>query len=533
MSRFNRFVAPPVVAPITTTGHTAIGHQGGVGHARTPQSELFLLCVNYLEGGRFYGDQDKRFKDLARLGAVADPKWMFDMLRWLRKEANLRTAPLMGAAQFVSARLDAKMPPLYVKPDGTLTEENPDRTLKGVDRTLIGDVLLRPDEPGEMIGYWVSNFGRSIPKPVKRGVADAAERGFTEKSFLKYDSDKAAYRFADVLDLTHPKGSRVGRDELFHHVLDARHNRDDLSYERLPVLAARKDLFEVPQENRLNVLHTPQAADLMARAGMTWEALSSWLGRSLTSRAWEVMLPSMGLMAVVRNARNMDNATVDTKALMPTFMRMMDPEEIRRSRMLPFRFLSAYRHSNLRWHGALDAALTLSLGNVPALSGRSLILVDRSGSMDGSMSDRSELTYADTASLFGAALALRAQNADLVQFGSGSAQVPFASNESPLQVLSRFTGMGGTYTSQAVQKWYKGHDRVIILTDEQVAYDGNPGDYVPKNIPMFTWNLAGYRYGHAPSGSDNRFTSGGLSDQSFSLIPMLEGVHKGQWPWIK
>lgn len=529
MSRFNRSVTAPVVSPITTTGQTAINHQGGKGYARTPQSELFLLCVNYLEGGRFYGDEDKRFKELARLLALTEPKWTFDMLRWLRKDANLRTAPLIGAAQFVSARLDAKMPPLYVKADGSLTESNPDRTLKGVDRTLIRDVLLRPDEPGEMLGYWVSTFGRAIPKPVKRGVADAAERGYSEKSYIKYDSDKASYRFADVLDLTHPKS----RNPLFRHILDARHNRADLSFEGLPVLSARKELFEVPQDSRTDVLRAPQAADLMARAGMTWEALSSWLGKPLDSRAWEVMLPSMGLMAVARNARNMDNASVDLKALTPTFLRLMDPEEVRRSRMLPFRFLSAYRHSHLRWHGALDAALTLSLGNVPALSGRSLILVDRSASMFGTLSQKSELNYADTAALFGSALALRAQNADLIQFGNASHRVEYKSNESPLQLIGRFANLGGTYTAQAVQQWYKGHDRVIILTDEQIAWGGNPGDYVPANVPMYTWNLAGYQYGHSETGNGNRFTSGGLSDQSFSLIPMLEGVHKGQWPWVK
>ena len=41
-----------------------------------------------------------------------------------------------------------------------------------------------------------------------------------------------------------------------------------------------------------------------------------------------------------------------------------------------------------------------------------------------------------------------------------------------------------------------GHDRVVILTDEQ-AGPGNVDDGLPAGVPLFTWDLAGYRYGHA------------------------------------
>lgn len=34
--------------------------------------------------------------------------------------------------------------------------------------------------------------------------------------------------------------------------------------------------------------------------------------------------------------------------------------------------------------------------------------------------------------------------------------------------------------------------------------------------------LAGYRYGHGPSGTGNRHALGGLTDRAFTLIPMIE-----------
>jgi hypothetical protein len=46
-----------------------------------------------------------------------------------------------------------------------------------------------------------------------------------------------------------------------------------------------------------------------------------------------------------------------------------------------------------------------------------------------------------------------------------------------------------------------------------------------------TFNLAGYTYGHATSGTGLRVAIGGLSDQAFRLIGLLELGRNAQWPW--
>ncbi|MFE2998552.1 hypothetical protein ACFXG4_26555 [Nocardia sp. NPDC059246] len=33
----------------------------------------------------------------------------------------------------------------------------------------------------------------------------------------------------------------------------------------------------------------------------------------------------------------------------------------------------------------------------------------------------------------------------------------------------------------------------MILTDEQSGWGGDPGSAMPKEVPLYTWNLAGYR----------------------------------------
>ncbi|MFD0374189.1 TROVE domain-containing protein, partial [Streptomyces sp. NPDC127112] len=137
------------------------------------------------------------------------------------------------------------------------------------------------------------------------------------------------------------------------------------------------------------------------------------------------------------------------------------------------------------------------------------------------------------AAVFGTALALRAERADLVQFGTGSKEVAYQRGESVLKVLDRFESLGGTNTAEAVRRHYRDHDRVLIVTDEQAsyAYGGDPTALVPQEVPVYTWNLAGYQVGHAPSGSANRHTFGGLTDAAFRMVSLIEGGRDADWPW--
>ena len=54
---------------------------------------------------------------------------------------------------------------------------------------------------------------------------------------------------------------------------------------------------------------------------------------------------------------------------------------------------------------------------------------------------------------------------------------------------------------------------------------------MPEQVPVYTWNLVGYQYGHGPSGTGTRHTFGGLSDAAFAMIPLLERGQKADWPF--
>ncbi|MFB6985954.1 MULTISPECIES: TROVE domain-containing protein [unclassified Streptomyces] len=524
MARFNiRAVRPRVTSPVKSSGQTAPTHQGGRGHLRDNRSELFLLAVaNFVSQQTFYEDgeqRDDRFAQLVRVLAVGDPEWTAGLLHWLRRDGQMRTASIVGAAEYVKARLDAG------------AEDGPS------NRQVVDSVLLRADEPGELLGYWTSRYGRAVPKPVKRGIADAVRRLYHGKSLLKYDTASKGYRFGDILNIVHasPDPEKPWQGELFRYALDRRHHPEAAVVPASDrTLTAHRTLMELPVEERRAVVTGEDGADRLAAAGMTWEALAGWLQGPMDAAAWEAVIPSMGAMALLRNLRNFDEAGVSDEVAARVAAKICDPDVVAASRQFPFRYLAAYRHApSLRWAHPLEKALGHSLRNVPALPGRTLILVDRSGSMWSPLSDRSQLNRADAAAIFGTALALRASHADLVQFGTNSAPVTYRRRESVLKVLERFGDLGGTNTAEAVRLHYRGHDRVLIVTDEQAAfsYAADATAAVPSTVPVYTWNLAGHRVGHAPSGGANRHTFGGLSDAAFRMVPLLEAGRDADWPW--
>ncbi|MFI8933056.1 TROVE domain-containing protein [Streptomyces sp. NPDC053474] len=524
MARFNAKAAKaPPASPVRSTGVVTRTHEGGRGHVRDARSELFLLAVaNFVTQDTYYESgeaRDDRFAALVRELAVADPEWTAGLLGWLRGDGNMRTASLVGAAEYVHARLAA----------GAV--EGP------ANRQVVASVLRRPDEPGELLGYWTSRYGRNVPKPVKRGIADAVRRLYSQRSLLKYDTPSKGYRFGDVLNLTHPTPdpAKPWQGDLFQYALDRRHHPEDAVVPgSLSTLAAHRDLMALRVAKRRRVVTGAGGAERLAAAGMTWEALAGWLQGPMDRAAWEAVIPSMGTMALVRNLRNFDEAGVGDEVAARAAAKLADPDEVARSRQFPLRYLAAYQHApSLRWGYALERALGHSLANVPGLPGRSLILVDRSGSMWSPLSERSQLNRADAAAVFGTALALRAADADLVQFGTRSAPVAYRRGESVLKVLERFDSLGGTDTTGAVRRHYRGHDRVLIVTDEQAAYShhGDPTDQVPAHVPVYTWNLAGYREGHGASGTAGRHVFGGLTDAAFRTVHLLEAGRSADWPW--
>jgi hypothetical protein len=523
MPKFSGPTAAPanVQAPICTTGVPAQTYEGGAGFLRNPKSELFLLAVTNMVGeATFYEatkERDERFRNLIHEVTGADPEWVRRFVPYLRDTMQMRSASVVMAAEYIAAK----------GPNG---------------RSVVNAACSRADEPAELLGYWASNYGRHFPQPLKRGVADAVKRLYTQRSVLRYDGQSRSWRMADVVELVHPKPADDVQEVLFRWLLDKRHHGDQKPNGRLPILTASTRLESLaPDQRRAALREDPEA---LAEAGFSWERLSGWLPGGMDAEAWEAVIPSMGYMALLRNLRNFDQAGVSNGVAAQVAAKLADPEEVARSRQFPIRFLSAWKATgSMRWGMALEQALDASVSNIPHLPGRTLILIDLSGSMWAPLSERSQAQRWEAAAVFGLALAKATEPADTYVYGSQHLRVEMPKGASILRAIAGLSSLGGTDTFGTLTQTYNGHDRVVILTDEQAhPYGGGGymydiyGRVVERPAPTFdhipliyTFNLAGYRVAQMEGGQRGRFTFGGLTDAGFRVMELLERGKDGSW----
>lgn len=551
MARFNpRSVRPRVSGPAQGTGERTVTHEGGPAYVRTAQTDLvFLALTNMVGQDTFYEsakDRDDRFRTLVREVAAGDPEWTGAFIKWLRSEANMRTASLVAAAETAHVMLE--------------------QGVSGARRVIDG-ALQRADEPGEFLGYWLQAYGRKLPMAVKRGVGDAALRLYSERSMLKYDTGSHGLRFGDVIELTHApdvKGAAQhlafpAQGDLFRHAIDRRHARLDRGVPAALTTLIRNKALRLDAKDHPEFLTDPEK---LKAAGMTWEDALSLGGQFGLDkrRLWEAMIPSMGYMALLRNLRNFDQAGISELSVQYVITKLTDPAEVARSRQLPFRFWSAYKElDSVRWSAALDTALKLSCANVPELPGRTLVLVDTSGSMNNPISERSKLMRHEAGALFGSILATRGDNVDLVAFATDPVMLGRPRmGSSPLKVVPMVLGANvngwGTETAKALRQTYAGHDRVFVFTDEQSWPDsghgygptgrsrslyggggytvgGDVSGAVPADVPLFSFNLGGYAPSMLDLTAPNRYAIGGFSEKLFPLVKQLLAGREARWPW--
>lgn len=187
------------------------------------------------------------------------------------------------------------------------------------------------------------------------------------------------------------------------------------------------------------------------------------------------------VMAVVKNLVSLERQGIlnDKKAVNQIVNKLTDKREIQKSRLLPFRFYSAYTElskngipseGKRRVLDALIEALDLSIDNLPEINGYSAILVDMSGSMSYTISSMSKVTAKDVACLLGAICAKKGI-ADVYLFANDCKKVEVSKKSTTMDIMStmRTTYVGGcTYLNKALDTIYSTgakYDNLIILSD--------------------------------------------------------------------
>ena len=310
-----------------------------------------------------------------------------------------------------------------------------------VARTLAA-VIQRPDELAEFVAIYWKNGKQSLSSQVKKGLALAFTK-FNEYQLAKYNRD-GAIKLRDVLFMCHAKPVNRDQEVLWKKLADSKLDIPDTWEVSLSAGKDKRETFE----------------------------------RLITER-------KLGGLALLRNLRNMDEANVDRQLTIKAL------REINSDRILPFRFISAAKYRpDIETH--IEEAMLRCLNGMEKLSGMTIVLIDKSGSMDDRISDKSDLLRYDAAC--GLAILVRevCQDCLITTFNQyeGVQNVPARHGFALRDALG--SPRGGTPLGAAVRTTFNTpHDRLIVITDEQ-SQDSVPDPIKEKSYMI---NVASYDRG--------------------------------------
>jgi len=335
--------------------------------------------------------------------------------------------PEKVAEMAVKARVEQKLRhvPLFIAREMARSDKH-----KHLVSETLQNIIQRPDELTEFLSIYWKEKKQPISNQIKKGLAQAFTK-FDEYSLAKYNRQEAI-KLRDVLFLTHPKPVNKAQEKIWKKLVDG-------------------------------TLATPDTWEVSLSAGKDKKETFTRL----------IKEGKLGGLAMLRNLRNMEEAGVPVEVVRKG-LKEMDVE-----RVLPFRFITAAKYAP-RYEAELEAAMLKNLSTNTKLPGKTVVIVDVSGSMNAQLSAKSELTRQEAANAL--TMILREVGKDVVIYATGgndhamvhaTSLVPsrrgFALNEA-IKKAERELGGGGIFLTQVMDytlKQEKKADRVIVITDEQ------------------------------------------------------------------
>lgn len=283
--------------------------------------------------------------------------------------------------------------------------------------------IQRADELAEFVAIYWQGGHQPLSNPMKKGLARAF-RKFSPYQLAKYNRD-GAVKLRDVLFLCHAKPEDDDQAAAWRRLIDGTLSPPDTWEVSLSGGADKRETFErLIRENRI------------------------------------------GYLALLRNLRNMVDAGCDEQLVKDAILSRRGAE-----RVLPFRYVAAAR-AVPQLEPTLDIAIMAAVGGSRSSPGKTLILVDVSGSMEGQLSSRSDLTRLDAAATLSAVY--RGDDVRVFTFSDGVVEVPRRVGMAGIDAVRSSQPHNGTRLGLAVEAMNAiPHDRLIVITDEQ-SFDRVP-----------------------------------------------------------
>ena len=305
-------------------------------------------------------------------------------------------------------------------------------------KDILPQIITRADMLTDFMALYWMDGKCPICNAAKKGLAKAFHN-FKEYHFAKYDRD-AEIKLRDVMFMVRPKPENQLETALYRKIAD-------------------------------RTLETPE----------TWEVLLSNAHTTAEKAAvWEKLINEgkIGGKAMLMNLRNMQSAGVPR----PTIVKGLN--ELKGAMLLPLDFLKAMRESNGLDREIEDAMLN-TYKNMPKLPGKTLFIVDVSGSMGSLTSSGSSFSRLDQAAAMAMLAANQCEDFELVCTAGddghcveSQVHINYPSKGfnlfKEIEESRRTVGGGGIFTAQCLDKLRKElgnkiheYDRIIIFSDSQ------------------------------------------------------------------
>lgn len=442
---------------------------GGEAFIESPQLELVSLLLTSFVKDQFYRSSTEAITQLQTLiDANSDKRFVAKAAIYARTKFGMRSISHVVAAE------------LATRVKGEIWTKN-----------FFDKIIHRPDDMTEILAYYYALGRKNEPNALKKGFASAFAR-FDEYQLAKYKKEGSAVSLIDVANVVHPQHS-VAIEKLIKGTLKAAETWEN------KLTKAGQDGETEEQKDQLK-------ADV-------WKQL--------------VKTKRIGYFALLRNLRNILEQAPEI--LDEALEMLVDTKLVQQSLVLPFRFTTAMEEiGKINTEGvrkvvvALNKALDISVANVPKFDGKTLVIVDESGSMEGQSSQ--------IASLF-AAILYKSNDADLMMFQEDARYVTLNPTDSTLTLSSQIDKLhrgGGTNFDAPLQEANRAYDRMIFLSDMQGwmaanAPTGTLAQYKTRtgaNPKIYSFDLAGLGTLQFPQ--NNVYCLAGFSDKVFDIMKLLE-----------
>lgn len=303
-------------------------------------------------------------------------------------------------------------------------------------------IIQRPDEITEFMAIYWKEGKRPLSGQVKKGLAKAFGK-FNEYQMSKWNK-KDVITLKDALFLCHAKPENAEQDAMWKRLIAGE--------------------LAVPD---------------------TWEvSLSAGKDKKET---WERLLKEnkLGALALLRNLRNMQSVGVSEQAIREAILNM------KVERVLPYRFIAAAKYAP-KLEDVLETGMFKSVEGIEKIPGKTVLLIDVSGSMDYPLSSKSDLMRYDAAN--GLAMLARelCEQVVIYTFSNHEKLVPPRRGFALAEAITKSQSHGGTALRQSMLAIHKqeNYDRIIVITDEQ----SQDGIATPKG-KGYVINVASYQNG--------------------------------------